>query len=377
MLVPSVPGTFQSSEVTTRSTADEYYDADRFDSDTDLKTKIQCPVKGCVVQPLSQLTRGRWTFPYCEVHGLELHPNSNTFVYYNGEDLESKKRARLRNFKWQQPFVKRHVLDNPTKAETHRLGYENSEDTLSWNVFVPLLETQQLEATMRWLLQGHDTLIKEEPKLYLWGSEVDLSADRFESFEPLGKARKFFEPNIKRFLTEPDIMLITNSMVMCIEAKFTSGNPKAQARERVVSGEKPKSKLGLIDRYAKRWPESERHIRHAMLETGTLHSQLFRNVIFASWMAQELGRDWHVVNLVSTTQWKLRATLRDMGYDFGNPTDAVRRYLRPAYQRHFTWCTWEGFYKDLIQGKPELESLSAYLEGKTAHLKRAFYLSHD
>jgi len=257
----------QSGETTTRPLAEEYYDAHRFDPNVDLRTRARCPVKGCSDQPLSQLVRGRRLFPYCKIHGLELHPSSNTFVYYNGEDVESRKRARVRNFLCQQPFIDRHVLDNPNKAETDRLGHENSEDALSWNVFVSLLEARRLGVALRWLLQEHDVPVTEDPKLYLWGSQVDLSAGRFEPFELLGKARKNFEPDIKRFPTEPDIMLVTGSLLVCIEAKLTSGNPLSQETATTDVRDKPKSRGGLIERYAKRWPASLR--RANILPSGS------------------------------------------------------------------------------------------------------------
>jgi hypothetical protein len=46
--------------------------------------------------------------------------------------------ARLRNFIVEREFARSHVLTPGSKAETHRLGHENSEDALAWNVFVTL-----------------------------------------------------------------------------------------------------------------------------------------------------------------------------------------------------------------------------------------------
>lgn len=373
-----------SEDLSSAIEVDDYYDAAVLNPAA-LRVKdrkqARCPVHGCSA-PLEECAYNkRWRLPYCSIHAIRLHPNleSPTFVYYNGEDLESKKRARLRNFRCEQSFVEHRVLNNPKKAETHRLGYENSEDALSWNVFVPLLEAGRLADAMQWFLSGHPSPITQEPQLYLWGGQVDIRANRFDQFGLLDDARKIFEPKkeVRRFPTEPDIMLITDNMVMCIEAKFTSGNPLALEMETADAGDKPKSRAGLIARYAERWPESTRYLQRDALERAPLHSQLFRNVIFASWMAKKEKKDWHVVNLVSATQWGKRSSRRPVGYDFTDPTPAVRKYLNSGYQDHFTFCTWEGLYQHVIRRQPEIELLSAYLKGKTAHLERAFDLAGE
>lgn len=52
------------------------------------------------------------------------------------------------------------------KAETSRLGYENSEDALSWNVFRALQEAGQLDLAAR-VLTGIE--ITGDVELLLWG----------------------------------------------------------------------------------------------------------------------------------------------------------------------------------------------------------------
>jgi hypothetical protein len=105
-----------------------------------------------------------------------------------------------------------------------------------------------------------------------------------------------------------------------------------------------------------------------------LHSQLFRNIIFAAWMAAKEGKDWHVVNLTSSTQWSRRQQLstKQGNYDFHNPTASITGYLQQDFQDHFTFCTWEELYLEVVHSHPGLGELEAYLRGKTAHLERAF-----
>ena len=356
---------------------DDYYDAAVLDPDV-LRVKdrkqARCPVHGCSAMLEECTYNKRWCLPYCRIHAIRLHPSlgSPTFVYYNGEGVENTKRARLRNIRFHPDFVRAHVLDNPQKAETHRLGHETSEDALSWNVFVPLLQTRRLGIALQHLSRGHMVASSTLPELYLWGSRIDLENVSFKEYEPLLAARKFFERDIKRFPTEPDVMLITDQMVMCIEAKLTSGNPIASKEAKVEAGAKPKTPEGIIKRYFDAWPEAQRYIDRQTLAKSTLHSQLFRNIVFAAQMAAQQGKDWHVVNLVSRTQWFNCKRTPQRDYDFNDPTVSISGYLRREFRDHFTFCTWEELYREVAQGHPGLEELTAYLRGKTTHLERAF-----
>jgi hypothetical protein len=135
----------------------------------------------------------------------------------------ARRLARLRNFLIQPRLAEAIALGSKAKAESHRLGYEMSEDALSWNVFVGLAEAGALRAATCFLT-GVDP--HAEPRLYLWGERVDLSGEAAERFAPLDTVRRKLEKGIRRFLTEPDIMLVVDGRsVVCVEAKFGSGNP--------------------------------------------------------------------------------------------------------------------------------------------------------
>jgi hypothetical protein len=264
-------------------------------------------------------------------------------------------------------------LNNLHKAEKHRLGYELSEDAVTWNVFVALARQEMLSKTMSWLAGRK---IECEPELYLWGCRVDVHGDKFLPYPLLKDARHVIEPDIKRFPTEPDVMLIVpGKFVMLIEAKFTSGNTLAQKEETPTVGEKPKHIKGLLDRYIYRnafWDHKGCIIPERI--GSRFHSQLFRNIIFAAGMAEKVGDGWQVVNLVRSTG---NARLRSVqNIDFGDPTDAVRCYLMEDYKERFTFRTWEGLYASIVKGEPKLEALANYLKGKSTFLKPAFNLSN-
>ena len=285
-----------------------------------------CPVRGCSPAPL-KVPFGKKldkdgnprTKLWCADHGIRLH--SSTFVYWNG--LGTQDSSRLRNFIVRQDLVEEIALKSGAKAEAHRLGYEMSEDALSWNVFVSLAEAGKLKDAA-YFLTGRS--LSTEPDLYLWGKRIDVRGRERGRFEPLWKVRELLETDIHTFNTEPDVMLVVEGeIVICIEAKFGSGNSLAHDGK-VKEGEKPTASSALIKRYL---GNSTKASTRAAIQRGNigpkLHSQLFRNLVFASEMAV---KDWHVVNLVSTTQHCL-------GKD--NPRYSVRGANRRCFELLEPW----------------------------------------
>jgi hypothetical protein len=247
------------------------------------------------------------------------------------------------------------------KVESHRLGYEMSEDAVSWNVFVSLAEAGKLRAAASYLTERE---LRTEPQLYLWGRAIKEGDGTL--YPHLKAVRDKLERDIHTFVTEPDIMLVAeNEMVVCIEAKFGSANPLAHDKA-VKDGEKPVSRDGLVERYLR--PGSERFVQTDRIGPAP-RSQLLRNVVFASEMAK--GCPWHVVNLVAASL--LGKNSSDKSYD--DPTLEIAGYLQPKYRHCFTYRTWEGLYANCVAGDPALADLADYLRTKSAHYRRAFKLT--
>jgi hypothetical protein len=242
-----------------------------------------------------------------------------------------------------------------------------SEDALTWNVFVGLTAAGKLRHAANFLTGRH---IDAEPKLYLWGALIDVKGRKPEHFQPLDTVREQLEQGIKNFKTEPDVMLVLDKqLVICVEAKFSSGNTLAH-EGKVKDGDKPVDRAGLLRRYLdKASAETQRIIdRNAIGEK--FYSQLFRNVVFASEMAN--GCEWHVVNLVSKTQWK---SGRDSNQDpFLDPQASIRSYLHQDRRQCFSFVTWEELHRALIKDDPALGLLNTYICSKSAHYLRAFDL---
>jgi hypothetical protein len=329
------------------------------------KKSHQCPVQGCSATllrvPYGARNKSDRKWPWCPEHGIRVH--TNTFAYWDGNGLEDE--ARLRNFIVRPDLVCAIAFAKGMKAEAHRLGHEMSEDALSWNVFVSLAVAGQLREVAQHLI-GRP--LQSEPALYLWGHHIDLRHRDFAPYPELLRVRDMLEKDIHKFQTEPDIMLIApNEMLICIEAKFGSGNPLAHDSPE-VAGVKPTTREGLLKRYL----SPSEYARQIVLPDRIgmrFHSQLFRNIVFACEMAGELP--WHVVNLVSNTQSKHKD---NACYSFSPPTKDVRCYLVPERQHCFTYRTWEGLYAAVIRGRADLDELDVYLRGKSTHYRRAFEL---
>lgn len=319
----------------------------------------KCPVLGC--DSPATPWEGR---AYCTEHGLRIH--RNTFVYWNGFG-QGERQATLRNLLIRPDLAESLVLNSTTKADTDRLHHECSEDALTWNVFVALASAGRLKDAVRFLV-GID--LAAEPELYLWGTAIEPRNGCIGLYPPLTSVRDRLEPDIQRYQTEPDVMLVVpGELVVCVEAKFCSGNPIAS--DRVVGpGEKPVDRIGLVSRYLNRAGVRTKSAVCKEQVVGAFHSQLFRNVIFAAEMAD--GADWRVVNLVSSTQW---AAAEDSSqYSFQDPTVQVRSYLSPELRDRFQFRTWERLHDEVIAGVSQMEEVDLYMRAKSAHLRQAFIL---
>jgi hypothetical protein len=228
-----------------------------------------CPVKLCNAA-LQRREFSKRIQLNCPNHEIEIR--YRTFVYKNP----------LRNIRFERDFFQRGIYNNPFKAENHRFGYENSEDALTWNVFAGLARRRRLAALAQRLSRIESN---GEPELYLWGLRVSLDDPGIpKPFDALCEARNVFESDIVKYQTEPDIMMYApGKFLVLIEAKFMSNNPKS------------KTPAEILNRYrADRLPPDSLCV--PTTETP-LFSQLYRNLVFAIWMAAKLNVEWRLINL--------------------------------------------------------------------------------
>jgi hypothetical protein len=318
-----------------------------------------CPVSGCTAM-LGKVGNQRREFPLCPMHRLRIHPK--TFVYYNGPDKESKRDAALRNILFERDYFRGHILGNAAKAETHRICNENSEDALTWNVFTGLARFASLSRLLSTFTQSS---VQGEPELYLWGLRVQLdNSSAPELFPALRGARGYFEKGIKKFLTEPDVMLyVPGQWLILVEAKFTGPNTIAKTDpSEDVDGEKPKSREGILRRY----PSSALPPGSLLPFSyeGPFYGQLYRNLVFAVYMANELKVKWALINLVCEGQARQSAAFED-------PTPFIHALLPEETRRRFMFTSWEMIYRNNVVKNPKLKKLAKYMYDKSAFERRA------
>lgn len=307
--------------------------------------QVPCYVHGCQ-QILKTPTRG-FRGEFCPEHGIRCHysPNSQTYSY----------RDVRRNIVASSDLFGRRVVRHPFKYESHRLGTENSEDSLSWNVFRSFQEAGLL-ASIAELITGERC--QREPILFLWG--LRTTDDSFEPWELLIHARRRFEAKlpVERPLTEPDIALYEpGQYLILIEAKFTSPNTFYSRGPR-----RDRSSLTFDELLAIYADPSLRILDvEAARAVNRVPYQLWRNMVFAEWMARQdsvATRAFHV-NLVRK------------GYE-QEAADEFHRLIHPDSQDRFARVTWEDLYGLAVGARTN--RLRSYLEQKTAGLKKAFQL---
>jgi hypothetical protein len=327
----------------------------------------KCPVKNCSSQIYEIRFNKKSMVPFCQEHGLTIH--SGSFVYYNGDSEEDRTIATKRNLMFHADYYISNFFGKSNKMESGRLCYEGSEDAVSYNVFTELLTNKTALKQVVKSITGKCP--KDEVGLYLWGSKIDLGNTSAYTYEPLKKVRENLEKDIKRFKTEPDIMLIVpKTVVICIEAKFGSKNPLARDKD-VAEGEKPKKIEDLIERYCNK---NEFINRNEIFDFESerprlLYEQLFRNIVFAASMAKlEGASEWYVANLRSQHNINVKR---------GKPESmpvvrSVRSILKPEQKKRFVHLTWEDIYDNCVKGNSDLCNLAWYMKNKTLNCRRAF-----
>jgi hypothetical protein len=126
---------------------------------------------------------------------------------------------RLTNFIVGQDVIQAAIDGDWGKAETHRLGHENSEDALTFNVFRSLQEASCVQLVAE-LVTGRS--LSKEPELFLWGRHINRDGSS-EDWSELQAIRDRVEPGHGQ-QTEPDVCLHVRGWGwIFVEAKFDFG----------------------------------------------------------------------------------------------------------------------------------------------------------
>ena len=304
--------------------------------------KVRCYVCGCehFVRGPQRGKRGE----VCPDHGIYCH-HSRYGSTYSYADVR-------RNIIASPEMFAERIVGHPFKYDSHRLGAENSEDALSWNVFRSLQEFKCLAQVAKLMTNEEHS---EEPRLFMWGIRVD--DDSFEPWDLLNAARERFERNlpVRRPLTEPDIALhLPGKYLILIEAKFTSLNPVYCRGRRKDAQSLTLSELLEIylDASLKIINQSQASVRNQ------IHYQLSRNVVFSEWMAQ--------MDSSSTSPLHINLVRRKSEATSQAEFAGLRHASHAGSFRRFEW---ESIGTDNL---PSRQLLARYLLFKTARLLKAF-----
>lgn len=306
--------------------------------------RIRCFVRGCqhLLRPPTRSGGG----DICPEHGIRCH-SSGTYSY---ADIRQ-------NFIIDANLVATRIVGHPDKYDSKRLGMENSEDAVTWNVFRSLQKADCLHHVANLICGSNST---DEPQLYLWG--LSLTGDTFDLWDLLVDARKRFEGNlpVKRPLTEPDIALyLPGEYLILIEAKFTSPNSYYSDGKRKDSASLTKAELLAI------YQDDSLRILNAVkaVQTKRVHYQLWRNLIFAEWMAARAEQG---------TQGFLGSLTRR-----GHERESCAEFSQLSnddFQNRFRHIAWEDFPALCPTSSTVLDPLCDYLRSKTASRMPAFDL---
>ena len=301
---------------------------------------VECPVKGCTVKVERQRHKFQRKSQFkCPLHSIYISPS--TFEYDHEID----------NILWHD--AEDLALLNATKKvkRESRIARDNSEDALTFNVFRFLEKTNQVGLLLSSLTKSQ---IKD-PEIIYWS----YSRKDDGTWTGLSKARKEFGER-NRGGSEPDLIIVTENELFFIEAKLTSTN-------KTPGHNKNK------DNYLYGGNGWFNRVFRSDFETVAIKEkkyELMRLWLLGTWLADQLGRTFYLVNLVLSEREKHIEQL-------------MRSHFFMNDHIYFNRLTWEDIYwfvfrMDIISEDKDM--LLRYFENKSlgydrfGELRRAFHL---
>jgi hypothetical protein len=315
--------------------------------------RVKCYVRDCK-QMLRPPAKG---FPgdVCPEHGIRGHCSGTTVTYTYAQATS--------NLIIDPEVFQKKVRGNPHKLETHRFGYCNSEDALTWNV----LRSFQAAGALH-LIAEHVTgrAWKEEPKLLLWG--LTSHDDQFRPWPLLTEAHRRFEIGrlpVARPLSEPDAALVVpKKLVLILEAKLLAENPVAYR-----DGPRKSAQSLTLEEVTELYHDAgQQLLDYERLRTAPhSYTQLQRYLAIADFIAR----------LDSPTTEAYLANVVRAGREH-DAARVMRGFLRPGYENRFARLTWEQIYTLAQLRGHRLCRLSEYMltkaVGVTGGFAPAFWL---
>lgn len=241
----------------------------------------------------------------CPIHQIYISPS--TFEYESDTD----------NLLWGSS-TDLDIMERIARVKREsRMKRDNSEDAVTWNVFRFL----QQKKLMSEFLSGYSSQMVGDCKLIFWSYSRHDKAP----WQWLSQAREHFGETQNRG-TEPDMIVISDTALYFIEAKFTSSNST-----------KP-SNPAVLPMYVETCGNWDTLFKSSAKEIAVdaKKYELMRHWKLGSWIAQKLKVDFYLINLVLSHREK------DIETTFG-------RHIHTSQHRQFLRLTWEDIYSFIDQ----------------------------
>lgn len=230
---------------------------------------VECPVLGCThVVPRQRKTFMRNEQFRCPTHDIYISASTYDHVNFTDNLLSSDPDDLALIYR---------LLDQ--KRETKRLGHERSEDAMTFNVFRMLERAGQLDAVMS-AIAGR-AVVGSVPAYWSLNSATGATDSR------LAAAREAFHER-SALGTEPDVLIDSEDTLFLVEAKLGSKNETTPTHARSLTA------------YSK--AQSAWYDRVFTSDAETVASkeklyQLMRLWLLGTWMAEQAGKKFVLVNL--------------------------------------------------------------------------------
>jgi hypothetical protein len=297
---------------------------------------VECPVNGCRQTVPRQKKKFRAVAAFqCPVHGIYISPS--TFEYEDEKDnmlwTKTDDLALLERIK--VPGVKRES----------RMARDNSEDSVTWNIF-RYLETHNLIANFIKLTAGEH--VARNPSVIYWS----FCQTSKKPWQPLLEAATTFGERIGRH-SEPDIIVNDDGVLAFVENKWLSGN-----LTRPTHSNNPKCYVTGGDGWFGKVFNPAADFKTVAVDARLY--ELMRLWLLGSYISDRAGKRFLFVNVVRGQ------TETDIETRFG-------AHIRSEPQRQFKRVAWETVCTDLVQpraGCADTDRLIRYLREKTIGYRR-------
>ena len=296
-------------------------------------TTVECPVKDCVEKVEKQQRNDIKTEKrfLCQIHNIYITPT--TFLYKN----------ELDNILWDYELL---YKIKEVKRES-RFFHDNSEDAVTWNIIRFLEKNNLVNSILGSILK----IPIQSPEIIYWS----YSQKEKDSWSMLNEARTEFGERIRRS-SEPDIIIKTDSALLFIEAKLTSGNNTS-------SRSNPKKYLTG----GKNWFQNVFTSNYDTIVRLEKKYELMRFWLLGTWIADQHNLDFYLINLVLSEQEK-------------DIEEIFNRLIRTNENRKFIRITWEDIYLEILNNElpgSDKEKMINYFQNKTigykyGRIRRAF-----